>query len=151
MEFNFNASYCPECGIRVPDITVSQYNSSRAVLDKPEWRVVIYNNCNKCSMRNLAMTCAGFQSAPAVDPALVLKSGDTCLINGGRPILRSSSFTFYYVWDTTFEWEPVSGSVECSQSCQLIIIIILIHHLRCLFSQYPTVCTYCSIIHSAMQ
>ncbi|KAJ0090009.1 hypothetical protein Patl1_12506 [Pistacia atlantica] len=101
------------CQCSASDISVTEFRTGFTVQNKLQWRVIIQNPC-RCDVWNLTMNCAGFQSAQKIDPSVLSKSGDYCLINGGKPIFASSSFSFNYAWDTTITWDAVSLNVACS-------------------------------------
>uniref|UniRef100_A0A7N2N368 Uncharacterized protein n=1 Tax=Quercus lobata TaxID=97700 RepID=A0A7N2N368_QUELO len=49
-----------------------------------------------------------------VDPSVLSKSGNECLVNNGVPVAPSSSLSFTYAWDTSFSFQPLSSQINCS-------------------------------------
>ncbi|KAM1629048.1 hypothetical protein ACFX14_017213 [Malus domestica] len=65
--------------IRCDSSFQSHLQRGRVVGGKPEWNVVVTNNC-KCDRRSIILNCKGFQSAELADPSIFLKQGDVCLL-----------------------------------------------------------------------
>ena len=94
-------------------ITVSQSLTGALIHDKPEWNTTITNR-TPCSYQNLTLACNGFQTVEEVDPSIMAKMGDECLINNGQPVYPFTSLNFTYAWDTSFPFKLVYSQMACS-------------------------------------
>ncbi|KAL3844015.1 hypothetical protein ACJIZ3_001418 [Penstemon smallii] len=94
------------------NFVIGTVRSGREIQGKPEWNVQVVNTC-KCPQGNIILSCPGFQTAEAIDPAIFVKSGDRCLINQGRPIQPQASIRFSYAWDPPFLLRPLSAVPLC--------------------------------------
>ncbi|KAE8687754.1 flotillin-like protein 4-like [Hibiscus syriacus] len=101
------------CQCSIADVRISQTQTGKTVENKPEWKATITNGC-PCTQSDLKLSCDGFQSAEAVDPSVMSKSGGECLINGGEPVAPNSDLSFNYAWDTSFSFKPLSSQPNCS-------------------------------------
>ncbi|KAJ0090012.1 hypothetical protein Patl1_12505 [Pistacia atlantica] len=101
------------CQCVVQNVTVNQSQTGSQVQNKPEWKVTISNPC-RCTVLDLTLSCTGFQTVEKIDPSVLSKSGDNCLINNGNPIVGLSTFSFNYAWDSSFSLTPVSAQIACS-------------------------------------
>jgi hypothetical protein len=52
----------------------------------------------------------GFQTVENIDPSILSKQGDTCLLINGSSLEASASVNFSYAWDPPFLLLPL-GSV----------------------------------------
>ncbi|XP_038989892.1 protein TAPETUM DETERMINANT 1-like [Phoenix dactylifera] len=96
------------------DIAVSQSKTGANVQGKPEYQVVIANNCI-CSQSSLLLKCSGFNSAEPVDPYVFKPvGGGQCSVNNEQPVFKGSDITFKYSWDSQFDLSPVSSLINCS-------------------------------------
>ena len=77
-----------------------------------EWKVTIVNP-TPCVIWNAKLDCKGFQSHIEVDPNVVLKQGDVCIVNGGKRINPQASLSFTYAWDNQFSFRIAEQSVSC--------------------------------------
>ncbi|KAB2613015.1 hypothetical protein D8674_035331 [Pyrus ussuriensis x Pyrus communis] len=77
------------------------------------WNVTIINDCH-CSLLNVMLSCYGFVSAIPIDPSILRKSGDVCLINNKIPIYAHASFGRNFSWESDFPFNPLLSQVACS-------------------------------------
>ncbi|XVF35628.1 hypothetical protein REPUB_Repub18cG0162500 [Reevesia pubescens] len=101
------------CLCSVNDITVGSVRTGKEIQGKPEWKVTITNNC-KCNQHQLRLACKGFQSTETVDPNILLKQSDNCLLLKGNALKGFSSVSFAYAWDPTFLLSPSGSIVDSS-------------------------------------
>ncbi|QCD78315.1 hypothetical protein DEO72_LG1g1947 [Vigna unguiculata] len=83
--FVFFSQGYSKCSLK--DIHVSQAITGLTVKGKPEMNVTIANWCS-CAQSNLKLDCRGFQSTKAINPSILNVSGNVCLVNGGKPLLK---------------------------------------------------------------
>ncbi|XP_027930798.1 uncharacterized protein LOC114186919 [Vigna unguiculata] len=108
--FVFFSQGYSKCSLK--DIHVSQAITGLTVKGKPEMNVTIANWCS-CAQSNLKLDCRGFQSTKAINPSILNVSGNVCLVNGGKPLLKAA-VEFSYAWDTSFSFDPISSSISCN-------------------------------------
>ncbi|CAN6587779.1 unnamed protein product [Malus baccata var. baccata] len=82
--------------IRCDSSFQSHLQRGRVVGGKPEWNVVVTNNC-KCDRRSIILNCKGFQSAELAVPGSTLAPG--------------ASVKFSYAWDPSFIMFPKSADI----------------------------------------
>ncbi|KAJ4824983.1 hypothetical protein Tsubulata_014357 [Turnera subulata] len=97
----------------VSSLTIVQTKTGKLVANKPEWKLTISNTCI-CSQLNVNLACNGFQSVETVDPSVLSKQGDLCLVNNGNPIAGKQQFSFTYASDQEFPFKAVQSQVGCS-------------------------------------
>ncbi|XP_060178715.1 TPD1 protein homolog 1-like [Lycium barbarum] len=101
------------CGCDLNNITIGTIRSGNEIKGKPEWNVVVVNNCD-CPMLNMLLSCNGFQTTEPVDPAIFKPIGnDTCSINNGSSIKPKDSVKFSYAWDPPCFLRPTSVVASC--------------------------------------
>ncbi|KAG2301781.1 hypothetical protein Bca52824_030432 [Brassica carinata] len=91
-----------ECGLG--NVALKQ-SKNGTVQNKPVWKVTVNNPC-RCPLTNLKLSCPGFQSVVPVDT--LANTGDVCLL---KKDIRGD-FVFKYVWDTSFEFKVISGTIK---------------------------------------
>ncbi|PQQ03776.1 uncharacterized protein Pyn_15689 [Prunus yedoensis var. nudiflora] len=64
------------CACTLNNINIGTTRRGREIGGKPEWNVVVTNNC-ACAQTSIVLSCKGFQTTEPVDPA-ILKSKVTC-------------------------------------------------------------------------
>lgn len=101
-----------ECTL-LSNIVVGQSKTGANVQGKPEYKVVIANNC-VCSQSNLLLKCNGFNSVEPVNPNVFKPVGGQCSVNDGLPVFQGSDITFKYASDTQFDLSPLSSHINCS-------------------------------------
>ncbi|XP_059639047.1 uncharacterized protein LOC132281351 [Cornus florida] len=94
-------------------LTLKQVPTGVHISNKPEWRVIIANEC-LCTQSDAKILCAGFQTVEQVDPKIFAKSGDTCVINNEYPIYGHTSVNFTYAWDNAFAFGKITSQENCS-------------------------------------
>ncbi|CAI9100454.1 OLC1v1037564C1 [Oldenlandia corymbosa var. corymbosa] len=105
-------TYQQGCDIR--NIKIAQVATGSKAGGKPEWKVTITNDC-KCTQTQIKLSCSGFQSAEPVDPSILSKNGDVCLLVNGGPIFGfQTTVTFNYAADSQCPFKPVDSIVSCS-------------------------------------
>ncbi|XP_009778159.1 TPD1 protein homolog 1B-like [Nicotiana sylvestris] len=101
------------CGCDLNNITIGTIRSGNEIQGKPEWNVVVVNNCD-CPMQNLFLSCNDFQTTEPVDPSIFKPSGDnTCIVNNGSSIQPKDTVKFSYAWDPPFFLRPTSVVTSC--------------------------------------
>ncbi|XP_027367937.1 uncharacterized protein LOC113873811 [Abrus precatorius] len=90
------------------NINIGSTRSGREIQGKPEWNVVVINNCS-CIQRQIQLACRGFQSAESVSPSILSKEGDSCLLINGNPLSPFATVRFSYAWDPPFVLVPTSS------------------------------------------
>ncbi|MFS8032578.1 hypothetical protein Hanom_Chr17g01559411 [Helianthus anomalus] len=78
-----------------------------------EWDVTL-ENTSPCVILNAYLDCKGFQSHREIDPTVILKQGDVCIVNGGQRMNPSDSLHFIYAWETQFAFKLLNQSIACS-------------------------------------
>lgn len=77
-----------------------------------EWRVLLLN-ATPCILSNIKLECKDFQSRIAIDPKLILKQGDVCIVKSGHSINPQDSLHFVYSWDEKFPFKVANESLAC--------------------------------------
>ncbi|KAK9266380.1 hypothetical protein L1049_021641 [Liquidambar formosana] len=103
------------CDCSFNDIGVGQVRSERLIQGKPEWNVTVTNNCS-CFQVLITLACKGFQSVEYVEPSILFKQGDICMLNKGHRLDGHASIAFSYAWDPPFLLMPVNSTVICTVS-----------------------------------
>ncbi|KAL0016433.1 hypothetical protein SO802_003502 [Lithocarpus litseifolius] len=103
------------CACSLDNININTIRSGREIQGKPEWNVTVINNCN-CPQKLIKLTCKGFQTLENVDPSILSKVGDKCLLIGGNQLGGSASVKFSYAWDPAYIfWPSESTIVGCGK------------------------------------
>ncbi|KAK1414354.1 hypothetical protein QVD17_30098 [Tagetes erecta] len=92
------------------DLTIRQEARGTA---QGEWDVTL-ENASPCVILNAYLDCTGFQSRRDIDPKVILKQGDACIVNDGQRINPSESLRFVYAWEDRFPFKLLNQSVACS-------------------------------------
>ncbi|KAJ8534954.1 hypothetical protein K7X08_016682 [Anisodus acutangulus] len=101
------------CGCDLNNITIGTIRSGKEIKGKPEWNVVVVNNCD-CPMQNMLLSCNDFQTTEPVDTAIFKPAGDNkCSINNGNSIKPKDTVKFSYAWDPPFLLRPTSVVASC--------------------------------------
>ncbi|GAV60548.1 hypothetical protein CFOL_v3_04078 [Cephalotus follicularis] len=101
---------CQDCSM--DDLLIRQTPSGGKVEAKPEFEVSVLNEC-PCLQGNIILACNGFQSVKHIDPLVLVKSGNECLLNNGSSLGPFGMQTFSYAWDSLFPFDPVSSKIDC--------------------------------------
>ncbi|QCD92883.1 hypothetical protein DEO72_LG5g952 [Vigna unguiculata] len=101
------SSYC-----NLNNINIVATRSGRTILGKPEWNVVVTNNCN-CAQSQIKLQCQGFQTTEIVSQSILSIQGDTCLLINGNPLKGSASVSFSYAWDPPYFFRPLTSHTIC--------------------------------------
>ncbi|CAB4297353.1 unnamed protein product [Prunus armeniaca] len=99
------------CACTLNNINIGTARSGREIGGKPEWNVVVTNNC-ACAQTSIVLSCRGFQTAEPVDPAILKKQGDVCLLIMGNLLDAGASVKFSYAWDPPFLLLPSSSVIS---------------------------------------
>ncbi|MCE5166750.1 hypothetical protein HAX54_025736 [Datura stramonium] len=100
-------------GCDLNNITIGTIRSGKEIKGKPEWNVIVVNNCD-CPMQKMLLSCNGFQTTEAVDPSIFKPEGDnTCSIKNGNSIPPKDTVKFSYAWDPPFLLRPTSVVTSC--------------------------------------
>ncbi|KAI3736383.1 hypothetical protein L6452_15922 [Arctium lappa] len=89
-------------------LTIHQEPTSTA----KEWSVTL-ENPTPCVIWNVKLDCKGFQSGTHIDPKIILKQGDLCIVNGGQRINPHDSLHFLYILEQQFPFKLVDQSIAC--------------------------------------
>ncbi|CAK7329553.1 unnamed protein product [Dovyalis caffra] len=98
------------CACSLNNINIGTVRSGRQISGKPEWNVTVVNNC-QCAQSQIKLSCMGFQTVENIDPSILVKQGDACLLINGNSLEKSASVKFSYAWDPPFLLLPL-GSVS---------------------------------------
>ncbi|XP_047181309.1 protein TAPETUM DETERMINANT 1-like [Vigna umbellata] len=102
------SSYC-----NLNNINIGTTRSGRTILGKPEWNVVVKNNCN-CTQSQIRLSCRGFQTTEIVSRSILAVEGDSCLLINGNPLKGFATVSFSYAWDPPFILTPLTSHTTCS-------------------------------------
>ncbi|KAL8090035.1 hypothetical protein AgCh_039484 [Apium graveolens] len=100
------------CDCDKNNIIVGTVNSGNFVQGKDIWNVEVINNCT-CFQGSIILQCTGFQTVLPVDPRLLNKVDDHCLLNQGQALPPFNSIKFSYAWYPPFFLIPISSTVQC--------------------------------------
>ncbi|KAM1527864.1 hypothetical protein ACFXTI_016984 [Malus domestica] len=93
------------CACSLDNLNIGTYRSGREVGGKPERNVVVTNNCN-CARNHIVLSCQGFQTLEPVDPAILEKRGDECVLIRGDSLAAGA-------WDPPVLMLPKPFSGGC--------------------------------------
>ncbi|KAL4558362.1 hypothetical protein LXL04_036561 [Taraxacum kok-saghyz] len=83
-----------------------------ATSEPQQWNVAI-ENATPCVIFATKLDCKGFQSRIEIDPKVILKQGDFCIVNGGKPMKPKDSLHFVYASENQFPFKVVKVSASC--------------------------------------
>ncbi|KAI6680250.1 hypothetical protein NL676_034131 [Syzygium grande] len=110
----FRGASKDQCSRTPKDITITQKAGGTGEGGKPKWSVTISNPC-LCTVLELTVTCDGFDpAAQKIDPSILAKQGNVCLVNNGDPIHANESVSFTYEMDASFPFAVSDGQIGCS-------------------------------------
>jgi hypothetical protein len=92
-------------------LQISQSKTGVLIQGKPQWRVTIVNHCN-CVQSQITFSCGGFQTAESIDPLILKKQGNTCLLFNGHGLAYNNKDAFTYSWDAPFNFATISTVVS---------------------------------------
>ncbi|GMG98971.1 hypothetical protein Nepgr_000811 [Nepenthes gracilis] len=92
------------------DLKLSQIGLGSDVKGKPEWKVTLTNDCF-CAFTHIKLGCERFLAVDKIDPSLLTRSGDECLV--ADAIGPYSSLSFTYAWDAPFPFVIKSSLLIC--------------------------------------
>ena len=101
------SSYC-----NLNNINIATTKSGRTILGKPEWNVVVTNNCN-CTQSQIKLLCQGFHTTEIVSPSILALQWDSCLLINGNPLKGFASVSFSYAWDVPYSLRPLTSHTTC--------------------------------------
>ncbi|KAE9617540.1 hypothetical protein Lal_00035176 [Lupinus albus] len=93
------------CVCTINNIQIGTQRSGREIKRKPEWNVSVINNC-ACPQSQIKLLCKGFQTEEPVDPNILSKDGDNCLLINGNTLQAFNTVKFSYAWDPPFLFWP---------------------------------------------
>ncbi|XP_020229145.1 uncharacterized protein LOC109810163 [Cajanus cajan] len=99
------SSYCS-----LNNINIGTTRSGRIIDGKPEWNVVLINNCS-CVQSHIRLACKGFRSVENVNSSILSIQGDSCLLINGYPLKGFDTVRFSYAWDPPFLLMPTSSRI----------------------------------------
>ncbi|KAJ9550429.1 hypothetical protein OSB04_014474 [Centaurea solstitialis] len=94
------------CGDEQYQLTIHQEPTSTS----KEWSVTLENH-TPCVILNVKLDCKGFQSRTTIDPKIILKQDDLCIVNGGERINPGQSLHFLYISEQQFPFKLADQSV----------------------------------------
>lgn len=106
-------------------LQIVQRNTGQVVAGKPLWRVEVINNCI-CDQSQIMLSCNGFQSFEGVDPLILKKIGDNCLLYNGHLLSPRNIDVFAYASDSSFPFVPVSS---LTGTCHQKVIVYSKHDM----------------------
>ncbi|OAY77023.1 Pentatricopeptide repeat-containing protein [Ananas comosus] len=90
------------------NIIVSQSKTGKIVEGKPEYEVVVSNNCI-CSQSEVRVDCKGFSTVEDVDPNVFRQDGDDrCTVHNGLPVFEDDPIKFNYAWENPYPLKPAT-------------------------------------------
>ncbi|KAL0553340.1 hypothetical protein IC582_007232 [Cucumis melo] len=89
---------CAAGSCSLDTINIGTQRSGREIGGQPEWNVQVINNCD-CPQKQIILSCQGFQTIEPVDPSILSKQRDNCLLINGGIVQPGSSVSFSYAWD----------------------------------------------------
>ncbi|KAJ6409880.1 hypothetical protein OIU84_009380 [Salix udensis] len=99
------------CDCSLDKINIGTVRSGREISGQAEWNVTVVNNC-QCPQSQIQLSCTGFQTVENIDPSILSKQGDTCLLINGSSLLASASVDFSYAWDPPFLLLPLASVIH---------------------------------------
>ncbi|KAF5748160.1 hypothetical protein HS088_TW04G00110 [Tripterygium wilfordii] len=90
--------------------TKGTVRSGKEIQGKTEWSVTVTNTC-VCAQSRIILRCPGFQSVEHINPDILYKQGDDCVLVRGSSLPASASVTFSYAWDPPFIMFPKSSII----------------------------------------
>ncbi|WJX10918.1 hypothetical protein P8452_01588 [Trifolium repens] len=78
------------------------------VQGKSQWIVSVINHCN-CPQSQIVLSCRGFQTVEGINPTILAKQGDNCLLYNGHALNPNDIDEFAYAWDPSFPFVPISS------------------------------------------
>ncbi|RRT64304.1 hypothetical protein B296_00030240 [Ensete ventricosum] len=97
---------------RPSDITISQTRTGSIVEGKPEYEVMVSNNC-KCLQSQVLLQCYGLSSVEPVNRhAIRPVDEERCIVGDGRPISRRTPVKFKYAWMTPQDFPVISTQIQ---------------------------------------
>ncbi|KAG6761634.1 hypothetical protein POTOM_034862 [Populus tomentosa] len=97
------------CDCSLNNINIGTVRSGKEISGQAEWNVTVVNNC-QCAQSQIQLSCTGFQTVENIDPSILSRQGDACLLINGSSLEASASVNFSYAWDPPFLLLPL-GSV----------------------------------------
>ncbi|XP_014512919.1 uncharacterized protein LOC106771452 [Vigna radiata var. radiata] len=98
------------CECSLNNINIGTARSGRVIGGQPEWNVTVINNCS-CQQSQIKLSCKGFQSSESIDPSILSKEGDNCILISGNPMKGFDTVNFSYAWDPPFFLFPSSSVI----------------------------------------
>lgn len=97
----------------VSDIAIRQTRTGRIVEGKPEYEVLVSNNC-ECLQSSVFLRCYGLSSVePLNNRAIRPVDGERCIVGNGRAIYKGTPVRFKYAWMTPQDFPVVSTRIHC--------------------------------------
>nr|GEU73955.1 RNA-directed DNA polymerase, eukaryota [Tanacetum cinerariifolium] len=76
--------------------------------------VYLGNPCHSCSLEHVKLNCTGFTSRMEIDPEILSRQGDLCIVNNDQPVPRLSFISFSNDCRDYFPFALASETVTCS-------------------------------------
>ena len=89
------------------------------ILQEPSERpgqldVYLGNPCHSCAIEHVKLNCTGFTSRIKIDPKVLRKQGDLCIVNNDKPVGKFSFVSFKYDCRDYYQFTLASQRVTCS-------------------------------------
>ncbi|KAJ3697251.1 hypothetical protein LUZ61_000956 [Rhynchospora tenuis] len=99
-----------QCSYR--DILVTESRTGNFIQGKPQFHVVIRNNC-ACAQSGIQLDCTGFTSVDEIKPSILRRAGNVCILIQGRTLNQGDWAHFKYAADKQFWFNPISSDPSC--------------------------------------
>ncbi|WOL12624.1 hypothetical protein Cni_G21391 [Canna indica] len=94
------------------DITIHQTKTGGIVEGKPEYEVLVSNNC-KCLQSKVVLRCYGLSSVEPVNRRAIRPlDEEKCIVGDGRPLSRGTPIKFKYAWMTPQDFPVISTQIH---------------------------------------
>jgi hypothetical protein len=115
-----------QCSYR--DILVTQSRTGNFVQGKPQYQVVIRNNC-VCAQSGIQLDCTGFASVEEIKPSILHRAGNVCVLIRGGTLNKGDWAQFKYASDRQFGFNPISSDPSCWEIvlCSVFFFSFLIY------------------------
>ncbi|KAJ4762244.1 hypothetical protein LUZ62_072619 [Rhynchospora pubera] len=99
-----------QCSYR--DIVVSQSKTGNLIQGKPQYQVVVRNDC-QCGQSGIQLDCTGFTSVEEIKPSILRRAGNVCVLIQGGTLNKGDWAQFKYAADRQFWFNPISSDPSC--------------------------------------
>ncbi|KAF3323613.1 hypothetical protein FCM35_KLT12344 [Carex littledalei] len=99
-----------QCSYR--DILVTESRTGSFIQGKPQYQVVIRNNC-VCAQSGIQLDCTGFTSFEEIKASILRRAGNMCILIQGGTLNRGDWVQFKYAADRQFGFNPINSDPSC--------------------------------------